>query len=162
MKWIALALVMLGLAVWVYANAPIAAAGYEAQSVRQAGGPVIVDTMRGCERLERRRKHFDKSRCKRKVHWEREFRRLPDRAMRWLHITGDCETRGTVRYFESYRVNGRYDGRYQFDPYRTAPAAGFTMAPWRVYYREQDVRAWRWRWNPASSGASEWPNCAAW
>lgn len=166
LRWVAFLSVLLGVVFTLLISCEGAHAhpgAWASHSTRQAGGAPRADTQRECEQLEHRHpRSFRKHRCKHKVYWDRKYRELPRAARTWLRITGNCETRGTPRYFASYRVNGRYDGRYQFDPYSTAPAAGFTLPPWRVYFREQDVRTWRWRWNPRSSGASEWPNCAAW
>lgn len=137
---------------------------WESHSTYQRGGPAKADTMRGCER--RNHEHpelFRKHRCKHKVHWDRAYRQLSRTAKRWLAVTGYCESEGhgsVPRYFDSYRTdtgNG-FLGRYQFSP-PTAHDAGFTVRASRAYFREQDVRAWRWR---LRSSARQWPRCAAW
>ena len=139
---------------------------WESHSTKQAGGPPRADSMRECERLDNRVNGFAKHRCKHKIHWDLAYRHLSAGAKRWLAITGGCETHGYPRYFASYRVdtgNG-FLGRYQFSP-STAWSAGFRdpgghlLPPHRVYYREQDVRTWRWR---LRTSASQWPYCAAW
>lgn len=132
----------------LYADAEGHRHAWASHSSYAAGGRPDARTQAGC------RSH----RCRHKVYWDRKYRELSPGAKRWLTLTGNCETRGHRRYFASYRVDGYHDGRYQFLP-STARSAGFTRLVWRVYFREQDVRAWRWR---LREGAGQWPNCAAW
>lgn len=98
--------------------------------------------------------HCDRVGCLRRRVWKKRALALSASDWAWLHSTGDCETYGTRRS-ASYRVAGKFFGRYQF-ALSTVWKAGFTLRPDLTWRYEQDVRAIRWR---NRAGRGQWPNC---
>lgn len=155
--WWAVFLLTLILGVLVFQTATGRAhpGAWESHSTLRRGGPPAAHSFAGCERRERvHPQAFRVHRCKHKVHWNHEYRALSDTARRTLYARRHCEADGRSPDHD-LATGYTYHSEYQYDR-GTWRAAGFGFDPHAVYYRELDVRTWRFA---QRAGYDPWPRC---